>query len=256
LLSFRRIKSKKRNYSGNGDANNGYRKISPLETAKLARTAMNSVHAYASLVGLPRDDIMYIEKQFRLIHTIVQTTESKIETGFDELAFLATGGVGKYLTDYPFVFSKAMLLAQFGGVEIEEQKMLAICEQAIIQQTEPAGQVEQNSEKNVQKVPNKVITEMDDINDSFLIDFKRWLPFVLSYHRSRCIVGVLSERRRGKASFLQTQSTPTYGSIQEFQYSIVDGGNSIAAQSMLESPSVANTYSSNDLFNGYNVYGG
>lgn len=246
LASARRIKSKKRVNGSFADKKNTSR-VSPLENAKLIRTSMNSVHSFASLLGLPREDISYIEKQFRRLHVILKATQTKLKSGYDELA-LSYGGVGNSEVGYLFVFSKATLLAQYGGVEIEEEDLLAICQNA-------DSSVPSAPEDSMENIPTKLITEFDDPKDTFAIDFERWLPSILSFHRARLIMGLLAERRgRVPRSFLETQTAPEYGSICEFEY--MGSAGSVAGPSILESPSIANTYTSNDLFQGYDVFGG
>jgi len=206
--------------------------VAGLETAKLARRTSNSVHAFASSLGLPKDDVAHIEAQFRQIRSILRSTREVILAGFDEL------GISDQLIS--FTFEKAFLLARFGGVDCDDEEMMRIC---------------MHAGTNRPQVDNETTTSGLNVTvdfDSLVIDFDAWLSAVMILHRKRLIMGVLTEKRQGgPLRFLDSQVLPNNRSIHDFH---PDDEYDMHGPSMLESPSVAHTYASSDLFDGVNAF--
>lgn len=206
--------------------------VSGLETAKLARRTSNSVHVFASSLGLPREDIAHVELQYRHIRKIMLATKEALLSGYEELC----------PSDEPesFTYEKALLLSRFSGVDCGEDDIAKICL--------TAGKLKQEKQAEVSSSSMNIATDLDN----FIINFDVWLPALMSLQRKRLIMGILEEKRLGgPARFLDSQVLPENRSIHDFR---PDDDYDMNGPSMLESPSVAHTYTSNDLFEGFGSF--
>ena len=178
------------------------------------------------------------------MHSVLQTSGAKLDSGYEDLQ-IDIDGDRRHIDS--FVYSQAVLLASYSGVDIDTEDMVDICKNAVQpfdqQRTVPAGYT------------GEMDLSDEDGLDNFELDFHRWKTLILSHHRKRLIMGVLAEKKFGKlhrssSSFLDTQGTPEFGSIANYEYSSM-ADMSVTA-SIMEAPSVA-TYNSNDLFDDFDM---
>ena len=209
----------------------------------MAKSSSNTVQSFAQVWGLPQDDISYIEKQFRRLHTLLRTSATKLDDGYEDLQ-IDSDGDRRHVDS--FVYSQAVLLASYAGIDIDAEDMIEICKVAVQpfdqQRTVPAG------------YKGEMSLDDEDGLDNFELGFRRWKTLVLSHHRKHLIMGLLAEKegklKNSSSSFLDSQGMPEFGGISNYEYpSMAD--MSVAA-SIMEAPSVA-TFNSNDLFDDFDM---
>ena len=131
-------------------------------------------------------------------------------------------------------FKNSLLLARFSGIEINDDEMASVCKRAI---------VTIDKEDTIGEIHIDTFIDYD-----IFFNFEKWMSCILSYHKLYLIKGIIAEKY-GKfpQSFLVSKMVPEFGSI--FDLDMIGFNDDMA----LESPSVAHTYNSNDIFNDFNL---
>ena len=141
----------------------------PLERARAQRNARNNIHEFASAMGIPGDDVNYLERQFLQVKKIIGSSADKLRAAYLQLLGSETN---------TFTANDAYLLLLFVGIEIDEAVLSEICDHAEI----GCGDGEEKGQQNQEQ-------------DDRALDFAAWLTGVLAWLRHYLMAGVLAERR-------------------------------------------------------------
>ena len=71
---------------GGGDVAGGssfFNNSHALDNARAAHAARNSIHAFASTLGIPREDTAYLERQFAHVKKIILSTSKKLKESYE-----------------------------------------------------------------------------------------------------------------------------------------------------------------------------
>ena len=157
---------------------------SALDQARQQRLTKNSVHSFASTLGISRDDVSYAERQFQKVLNVLKVIENILLLCYDQIVDRDDGLM---------TLEDSNVLLSYGGIDIEEGNYYQLCLECVRKSSSSSP-----SEDNIKD-------EYGFVHEIELIDFDVWTRTILGYQRKKLLTDMLGERRgRIAPGFLDT----------------------------------------------------